>query len=174
MQKPKAAAKLVLGHPSPDRARVLLADYPLAMAFALVFSGEHFVIAVFVGWTYAIVTYVVGSRLPDRWEARPRRRNEPPHPLVPERGSAETLATELTEAPGGGDGDVGGAAGNLALSATTGHDLADPDGPQTGLWPDHAKKAPGGGICAAFSRRKGSQWYDWECGRPTVTGTSRV
>jgi len=28
---------------------VLLADYPLAMAFALVFSGEHFVIAVFVG-----------------------------------------------------------------------------------------------------------------------------
>jgi len=173
MQKPKAAAKLVLGHPSPDRARVLLADYPLAMAFALVFSGEHFVIAVFVGWTYAIVTYVVGSRLPDRWEARPRRRNEPPHPLVPERGSAETLATELTEAPGG-----------VMVTWEV----------RPGIWPcrrprgmtspirmGHKPVSAGSrekgsrrGICAAFSRRKGSQWYDWECGRPTVTGTSRV
>jgi membrane-associated phospholipid phosphatase len=47
--------------------RVILVCYVFAMAFALVYTGEHFVIDVFVGWTYAIVTIVVGNRLFDRW-----------------------------------------------------------------------------------------------------------
>jgi membrane-associated phospholipid phosphatase len=34
----------------------LLAAYPIAMALALIYSGEHWVIDVLVGWTYAIVT----------------------------------------------------------------------------------------------------------------------
>jgi hypothetical protein len=55
--------------------RVLLATYVLAMAFAVVYGAEHFVIDVFVGWAYAAVTFVVGSRLLDRWEARRARRN---------------------------------------------------------------------------------------------------
>jgi hypothetical protein len=47
--------------------RVLLVSYVLAMAFTLVYTGEHFVIDEFVGWTYAIVTFVVGNRLFDGW-----------------------------------------------------------------------------------------------------------
>jgi len=52
--------------------RALLVAYVLAMAFTLVYAGEHFVIDEFVGWTYAAVVFVVGSRLFDRWEARQR------------------------------------------------------------------------------------------------------
>ena len=48
-------------------------SYVLAMAFTLVYAGEHFVIDEFVGWTYAAVAFVVGSKLFDRWEARRRR-----------------------------------------------------------------------------------------------------
>ena len=47
--------------------RILLVSYVLAMAFTLVYTGEHFVIDEFVGWTYAIVTFVVGNRLFDGW-----------------------------------------------------------------------------------------------------------
>jgi hypothetical protein len=46
------------------------------MAFTLVFAGEHFVIDELVGWTYAIVVFVVGSRLFDRWETRRQRRKQ--------------------------------------------------------------------------------------------------
>jgi hypothetical protein len=50
--------------------RALLVAYVLAMAFSLVYTGEHFVIDEFVGWTYAIVVFVVGSRVLDRRDAR--------------------------------------------------------------------------------------------------------
>ena len=52
--------------------RALLVSSVLAMAFTLVYTGEHFVIDEFVGWTYAVVVFVVGSRLLDRWEDRRR------------------------------------------------------------------------------------------------------
>ena len=54
--------------------KALLALYVAAMAFAVVYGAEHFVIDVFVGWIYAGATFVVGSRLLDRWEARRARR----------------------------------------------------------------------------------------------------
>jgi hypothetical protein len=47
--------------------RILLVSYVLAMAFTLVYTGEHFVIDELVGWTYAIFTFVVGNRLLDAW-----------------------------------------------------------------------------------------------------------
>jgi hypothetical protein len=53
--------------------RALLVFYVLAMAFTLAYTGEHFVIDEFVGWTYAAVVFVVGSKLFDRWEVRRRR-----------------------------------------------------------------------------------------------------
>ena len=53
--------------------RVLLVTYVFAMAFTLVYTGEHFVIDEFVGWAYAITAFIVGSRLLDRWQARQRR-----------------------------------------------------------------------------------------------------
>jgi hypothetical protein len=53
--------------------RVVLVTYVLAMAFTLVYTGEHFVIDEFVGWAYAVTAFVVGSKLLDRWQARRRR-----------------------------------------------------------------------------------------------------
>ena len=61
------------------RARFLLALYPLAMGFALVYTGEHYVIDVLLGWLYAAVVYVAGNRLADTWAAqRASRRVEQP------------------------------------------------------------------------------------------------
>ena len=55
---------------SAGRFRWLLALYPLAMAFTLVYTGEHFVIDIIFGWLYAITIFVLGNRLFDRYEAR--------------------------------------------------------------------------------------------------------
>ncbi len=52
------------------RWRWALALYPLAMGFALVYLGEHYVSDVLLGWCYAIVVFVVGNRLYDGWVAR--------------------------------------------------------------------------------------------------------
>lgn len=54
--------------------RVLLAAYPICMAFTLVYTGEHFVIDILFGWLYAGATFWFGSRLLNRWEARRARR----------------------------------------------------------------------------------------------------
>ena len=52
------------------RWRWLLALYPLAMAFTLVYTGEHFVIDIVFGWLYAVTIFVMGNRLFDRFEGR--------------------------------------------------------------------------------------------------------
>jgi membrane-associated phospholipid phosphatase len=52
------------------RWRWLLALYPVAMAVSLVYLGEHYVSDVLLGWLYAVVVFVVGNRLYDRWVAR--------------------------------------------------------------------------------------------------------
>jgi hypothetical protein len=49
--------------------RVLLVGYVLAMAFSLVYTGEHFVTDEIAGWACAIAVYFIGSRLLD-WRAR--------------------------------------------------------------------------------------------------------
>jgi PAP2 superfamily len=38
-------------------ARLLLAAYPLAMALAIVYTGEHYVADVLLGWTYAVASF---------------------------------------------------------------------------------------------------------------------
>jgi membrane-associated phospholipid phosphatase len=45
-----------------SRWRHLLWLYPLLMGFALVYSGEHYVTDVLLGWLYALVIYAIGSR----------------------------------------------------------------------------------------------------------------
>jgi membrane-associated phospholipid phosphatase len=55
---------------SSRRKRVLLAAYPICMAFSLVYTGEHFVTDIFVGWIYAAATVYFGSKLLNRWEMR--------------------------------------------------------------------------------------------------------
>lgn len=54
----------------PRWGRVLLALYPPAMAFALVYSGEHYVVDCVVGWVYAVATFAVVNA----WFARRARR----------------------------------------------------------------------------------------------------
>ena len=51
------------------RARPLLVLYPAAMAFALVYTAEHFVVDILLGWVYAVVaTWAVHSAA-DGWSA---------------------------------------------------------------------------------------------------------
>jgi membrane-associated phospholipid phosphatase len=51
----------------------LLLAYPLAMTFTLVYSGEHYLIDVFVGWAYVVVT-LAAVGLGERWYAAARER----------------------------------------------------------------------------------------------------
>lgn len=72
---------------SIGRWRYLLALYPLAMAFTLVYSGEHYVFDILLGWLYAVVVYVAVMRFCDAWSARRAARAEqtaaPPPELAP-------------------------------------------------------------------------------------------
>jgi hypothetical protein len=52
------------------RWRIPFAAYTLAMAFTLVYTAEHFVVDVLVGWTYALVIYFAMSRF---WHWRDAR-----------------------------------------------------------------------------------------------------
>jgi hypothetical protein len=56
------------------RKRILLAAYPICMAFTLVYTSEHFAIDILVGWIYAAGTFYFGSKLLDRWEDRQLRK----------------------------------------------------------------------------------------------------
>ena len=56
--------------------RALLVTYVLAMAFTLVYTGEHFVLDEVVGWSYAIFVYFVGSHVLDRLAARRAARRD--------------------------------------------------------------------------------------------------
>jgi membrane-associated phospholipid phosphatase len=50
--------------------RILLAAYPPAMAFVLIYGGEHFVFDILMGWAYAVIAFVVLSRLWRRIDSR--------------------------------------------------------------------------------------------------------
>ena len=67
-----AFALLVVAFFLPTAARrwwPLLLAYPVAMGLTLVYSGEHYIIDVFVGWLYVAVTFFAVS-LAERWWAR--------------------------------------------------------------------------------------------------------
>lgn len=48
------------------RARPLLAAYPVAMAFALVYTAEHYFVDVLLGWAYALAGVWAVHRIADR------------------------------------------------------------------------------------------------------------
>ena len=54
----------------------LLLAYPLAMTFTLVYTGEHYVTDVLVGWLYVALTFI-GVGLGERWWARRRAVTSP-------------------------------------------------------------------------------------------------
>ncbi|MCW3840882.1 phosphatase PAP2 family protein [Micromonospora yasonensis] len=60
----------------------LLLAYPLAMTFTLIYSGEHYLIDVLVGWAYVGMTYLVVGLVERWWAAYRARRGTPPAPLV--------------------------------------------------------------------------------------------
>jgi membrane-associated phospholipid phosphatase len=49
--------------------RVILVIYVLGMAFTLVYSGEHYVFDIVVGWGYTVLV-LVGAKLLARWRSR--------------------------------------------------------------------------------------------------------
>jgi membrane-associated phospholipid phosphatase len=52
--------------------RALLAAYPLAMGLALVYTGEHYVADILVGWLYALVALAAVEAVAVRLPGRPR------------------------------------------------------------------------------------------------------
>ena len=54
---------LFLWRLAPWWGRVLLAAYPAAMAFALVYAAEHYVVDILLGWIYAVIAFYAVSRL---------------------------------------------------------------------------------------------------------------
>lgn len=50
--------------------RAALVAYPVGMAFALVYTGEHYLIDILLGWAYAVFTVWIVERLADRRSAR--------------------------------------------------------------------------------------------------------
>jgi membrane-associated phospholipid phosphatase len=50
--------------------RPLVALYPLAMAFSLVYAGEHYFSDILLGWIYTIATVLAGRALLAWWAAR--------------------------------------------------------------------------------------------------------
>ncbi|MGF1431567.1 phosphatase PAP2 family protein [Kitasatospora sp. LaBMicrA B282] len=95
------------------KLRVLLAAYPLAMAFTLVYGAEHFVIDVLMGWLYAAAVYYGLSRVLDRRAAKRALRQTEQE--LAQRGRA----TAGAGAGGGGFDPDGGPepAGATAMSA---------------------------------------------------------
>jgi membrane-associated phospholipid phosphatase len=64
------------------RWRHLLALYPLFMGFTLVYTAEHYVIDVLVGFVFALGAAVLASRVERRWfAAEPADRSAEPDPV---------------------------------------------------------------------------------------------
>ena len=58
--------------PMARRARPLLALYPLAMAFALVYTAEHYLFDILLGWAYTLVAVWIVGLVADRYNNRLR------------------------------------------------------------------------------------------------------
>ena len=68
---------LFLWRLAPRWGRVLLAAYPLAMAFALVYAAEHYVSDILVGWVYALFAFWAVNRMADALAVRRATRGKP-------------------------------------------------------------------------------------------------
>jgi membrane-associated phospholipid phosphatase len=65
---------------SAKKWRWLLPLYPLAMAFSLVYTGEHYVFDILLGWVYAATIYFVGTWAMNAWSRRRAVRRAAPEP----------------------------------------------------------------------------------------------
>jgi hypothetical protein len=67
---------LILWRMAPVWARVVLALYPWAMAFALVYTAEHYFVDILLGWLYAVAGFLAVNKAVD-WFLERRGRPEP-------------------------------------------------------------------------------------------------
>ncbi|HZU39980.1 MAG TPA: phosphatase PAP2 family protein [Solirubrobacteraceae bacterium] len=67
---------------APRPLRPLVALYPLAMAFTLVYTGEHYVFDVVLGWVYTLVAVLLGRALMRWWSARRAHRAVVAEPVL--------------------------------------------------------------------------------------------
>lgn len=67
----------------------LLLAYPLAMTFTLVYTGEHYVIDVLVGWAYVGATFAVVGLAERWWRSRGGSAAEPVHRIPREAGALD-------------------------------------------------------------------------------------
>ncbi|AEB42931.1 MULTISPECIES: phosphatase PAP2 family protein [Micromonospora] len=75
----------------------ILLLYPLAMTFTLVYSGEHYVIDVLIGWAYVLGTFAIVS-FGERWWRRRRLRQRAATPTpTPDDGDAAADQREHSE-----------------------------------------------------------------------------
>ena len=65
---------LFLWRLAPRWGRVLLAAYPLAMTFALVYTAEHYVSDILLGWIYALIAFWTVTRVAELLAARSESR----------------------------------------------------------------------------------------------------
>ena len=66
--------------------RGLLAAYPLVMGLTLVYTGEHYVVDVALGWLYVVVVFGLVGRA-ERWLVSRKDRND-------ERGACDGIPTQ--------------------------------------------------------------------------------
>ena len=78
--------------------RIVLGAYTLAMGFALVYGGEHFVVDILVGWLYAGVAYTLVCVAWPAWRGAARagtsagvRPPSPSPPRLPRVGRSQSL-----------------------------------------------------------------------------------
>ena len=57
----------------PRRVQAVMLLFPLAMAWTLVYAGEHYVIDIIAGWLYVVVVMVAWTA----WENRRSQQSEP-------------------------------------------------------------------------------------------------
>ena len=87
---------LFLWRLAPRWGRVLLAAYPLAMAFALVYTAEHYVSDILVGWVYAVFAFWAVNRMADALAARRLARGNRASPQTsPRRSPAPRAASPV-------------------------------------------------------------------------------
>jgi PAP2 superfamily len=64
----------------PRWARVPLALYPWAMAFALVYTAEHYFVDILLGWVYCVIAFVAVRVAAERLAERRNRARPEPEP----------------------------------------------------------------------------------------------
>lgn len=75
------------------RYRALVLLYPLAMTFTLVYSGEHYVIDVLIGWAYVLMTFLLVGAAERWWASRRPAAGRSSGPAVdPQLGAGDAAA----------------------------------------------------------------------------------